>query len=428
MTSATARVHVVPSESDAGLSYDVLIGADGNATCTCGDYENRKRYTGEPCKHIKQAKEADVTTMTREVATIKVAPPNSALPTRAELQSMDMIAARMFAAKAVALPTNLKTEADVNAVLLAGWEYGVAPMTAVRHIALVNGKTEPDAQLMAGIVMAKEPDAKFEVIFEDDTTTTVRLTRPTRQIKAEFSYTNAMAQAAGLLNKQGPWTQHRQVMRQWAAIKRLARAYCADLINGISSAMYGPLSAPTQPVEVIDDDVIEGEFATAELLYSEGDDPSAPLEGTYTDVTNEEPAAEQDVNATPSELLNAIGKAHGNTVMLQAREIIKHLYGVEELNKLTNPQRADYVERLRVWLTEPQHEHVPDESLPGLVVCKRCGVKAEAVAPHEHVESFDEERAIKVCEICGIALEGPGAEEDTPADSGSTPAQQGLPV
>ena len=48
------------------------------------------------------------------------------------------------------------------AVMLAGWEVGAKPMTALRHMFVVNGRTEPDAQLMMGIVKARDPSARFQ--------------------------------------------------------------------------------------------------------------------------------------------------------------------------------------------------------------------------------------------------------------------------
>lgn len=151
------------------------------------------------------------------------------------------------------------------------------------------------------------------------------------------------------------------------------------------------------------DDWIDAEFEEVAESNQEGGDATP----------------EQDVAASPVDLLNAIGQAHGNKTMLLAKEVAAHLYGTTDLGKLNAEQGADYATKLRVWLTDPNHEHAPDERDGGLVVCKLCGLKADAAPTpaqvtdidpdHEHVSTFDEKRALKVCSICGVPLQGPDA-------------------
>lgn len=300
--------YFVSSENDPKVWYSVLVGPEGDGTCTCGDYEHRR---GE-CKHIREVKK-----VTTALTPIRVSPPDSALPTVAELESMDMIAAHLIESKAVAIPTNLKTKEDVRAVIMAGWEWGVKPMSALRHVAVINGKTEPDAQLMMGIVMSKEQDARFEVVDEQATGqptdyTTVRLTRPARGIVREYTYYQADAVKAGLAGKQGPWTQFPRDMRRWAAAKRLARAYCSDLINGITSTHYGEIPDTLTTEEPDEPRYIEG---TARLiegrdLYNEGDEPAnehgatqeaeaQPQNAAATGAPSEPPASPPDAIQAP---------------------------------------------------------------------------------------------------------------------------------
>jgi hypothetical protein len=90
-----------------------------------------------------------------------------------------------------------------------------------------------------------------------------------------------------------------------------------------------------------------------------------------------EPDGVEDVPASPSGLLNAIAKAHGNAVMFQAKGIMAHLYGVDDFLKLKTADHKDYVEKLKVWLLEPDHEHTPADAPDGSVICGRCGLKAD---------------------------------------------------
>lgn len=219
-----------------------------------------------------------------------------------DLRTLTVLAAQLIEGGSVAVPENLKNQGEVLAVMLAGLENGVQPMTALRHIAVVNGKTEPDAQLMVAICMTKEDDIRFEIMREDDTATTVRLTRPAKGFVKEFTYTNQMAADAGLINK-GAWNGHRPVMRQWAGFKRLARAYCSDLINGVMKPIQAkgqddPDSLP-RPAGVVapphDPDAIEGEFSRVD------DDPP----GYTADDVADETAADAPL---PTSNLNRVGE------------------------------------------------------------------------------------------------------------------------
>lgn len=262
-----------PSRSTLGVTYKVLIHLDGTLSCNCGSFE----YHGD-CPHLEVARK-ELEKMTTALTTIKVQPPAAALPSLDELKTMDLVAANLVESRAVAIPSNLKTKEDIRAVILAGWEMGVRPMTALRHIAVINGKTEPDGQLMAGIILAKESDARFEVVAETQDSTTVRFTRPSKGIIREYTATMDDAKRAGLLNSMG-WQKYPRDMRRWHAMKRLSRAYAPDIINGIASVTLGDLPLPEAP-EAEPEPFIEGSFQIGDALYNEGDaepqEEEAPL-------------------------------------------------------------------------------------------------------------------------------------------------------
>jgi len=106
--------------------------------------------------------------------------------------------------------------------------------------------------------------------------------------------------------------------------------------------------------DAIDEDVIEGEVVSR--------DPEPPATPT-----------------SPSALLNAIGEAHGIPVMLQAKGIMKPLYGVEDFLSLKKADHTDYIKKLTVWLEEPEHEHIEQYTAGDqpVLVCERCGVSLE---------------------------------------------------
>jgi hypothetical protein len=262
---------VIKREHGEGFHY-VLVGP-GGAFCTCPGFERWGHcWAADEVWGLREMTSRAITVQNQAVVAIT---PN-------DLRTLTVLAGQLIEAGSVAVPENLKNQGEVLAVMLAGLENGVQPMTSLRHIAVVNGKTEPDAQLMVAICMTKEDDIRFEVMREDGSETTVRLTRPSKGYVKEFTYTNQMAADAGLLNK-GAWQGHKSVMRQWAGFKRLARAYCADLINGVMKPIQAPdqddpdnlprpagVQPPPHDPELGAPDAIEGDYRYAPVDLDPG--------------------------------------------------------------------------------------------------------------------------------------------------------------
>ena len=172
-------------------------------------------------------------------APLEVSIPPRSLPTQAELSVMGKIAQTLVQARGHSVPKEIDSAAKAAAVLLAGWELGVKPMTAFRHIFVVNGRTEPDAQVMMGLVRAKDPSAQF--IFHEYTAERckVELRRGGQSI-VTVEYTLRDAEKSGQLGKQGSvWKVYPRDMCAWAAVKRACRLGAPDLVNAIPSVMEG---------------------------------------------------------------------------------------------------------------------------------------------------------------------------------------------
>jgi hypothetical protein len=336
---------VLRREGSTRFHYVLITAAD--AMCTCPGFERWGH-----CWAVDAARE--LKNMTREISTAVVVQP-ATLPTPDEMRTMDILAAQLIEQDTIAVPENLRTKAEVFAVIFAGWENGVQPMTALRHVAVVNGKTEPDAQLMVAICMTKEPDITFEVMREDDATSIVRLTRPSKGFVKEFEYAQTMAVQAGLANK-GAWSSHPRVMRQWAAVKRLARMYCADLINGVrvvvqtddAVALPRPANMPLPPH---DPDIIDGEFKPADTDDDGTDSVSEPAPEAPSSSVEPPPLAEpvidvalasDDQIATITDYYDAIRDRHGGDSLVRFQDAARERWpyaaqdgGVFQARKLT---------------------------------------------------------------------------------------------
>lgn len=310
----TGREVAVRSRTTPGVAYRVLIGIDGELTCTCAGYEFRAT-----CWHTEHVRKYEMTNEEHALVPIQVQPPAAILPTREELSVIGLIAKSVMGARGHAVPQQIDSPAKAAAVMLAGHELGVKPMTALRHIMVINGKTEPDAQLMAGIVIAREQDARIEVVKLTDTECTMRLVRPSRGINAEYTYRLDEAKKAGLVKGGSNWDKFPRDMMRWAATKRLCRAYAPDLINSVGSVEVGAagelmeaVSADADVIEHEPDGYLDAGSVPAESLYNEGDVPEGVdpetgevVDGDFTEEPDEGPEGESEHVPVSVEALEA---------------------------------------------------------------------------------------------------------------------------
>jgi hypothetical protein len=193
--------------------------------------------------------------------------PARGLPTHPEIEIMRVIATTVSKAAGM-VPDWIKTEEQALAVMIAGHEMGLAPMTALRHVYIVNGRTDFDAQILMGMIKAGDPTADFAFERYDAEGCVVVLHRAGKR-PLRVSYTKVDAEASGQLtpktrkkydsdawewdpvakknrikrgarstgieNVDGPWQLYPRDMYAWAAIKRAGRLGAPDVINGIPS-------------------------------------------------------------------------------------------------------------------------------------------------------------------------------------------------
>lgn len=115
-----------------------------------------------------------------------------------------------------------------------GMELGLQPMQAMQNIAVINGRPSLWGDAVIGIVRGS---ALCEYVYESDdgNTATCRVKRrgEEEQIRT-FSVEDAAA--AGLQNKQGPWTQYPKRMRQMRARAFALRDVFPDVLRGMPVA------------------------------------------------------------------------------------------------------------------------------------------------------------------------------------------------
>jgi hypothetical protein len=127
------------------------------------------------------------------------------------------------------LPNDINSPEKAFAIMAAGAELGIGPMTALRSIVMVKGKVTLSSELMLRLAVNNG------VTFRWDETTTERaeltLMRPGFDpFTSAFSMDDAKrAQLAG----RGPWKTYPANMLRARAISNAVRAYCPDLLTGV---------------------------------------------------------------------------------------------------------------------------------------------------------------------------------------------------
>ena len=276
--SETPVTHEVPSETSDRI-YKLEIHG-GVAVCDCPAAINHGH-----CRHVDEAtKEERPMSDTQpeqpeESRALTVAPqplavtlPTRTLPTREELAIIASIAASVVKAAGHAVPKEMDSPYKAMAVMLAGWELGMKPMTALRHVFVVNGRTEPDAQAMMGVVRALDPTAQF--IFHEWTAEVCRVElRRQGQPGLISEYTIEDARKSGQTKtSQGAtkstWANYARDMLAWAAVKRVCRLGAPELINAIPSVAVEDTEGMVEAAGLLGEGeaVVDVDLETGEII------------------------------------------------------------------------------------------------------------------------------------------------------------------
>ena len=268
---------------------------NGVALCNCPGYARWSH-----CIHTKEALEnmGDEITSTA-IVPLDVAAKPSALPSVSELQVMLAIADRVPSMKGM-VPDSVKTSDQAFALMLAGYELGVKPMVSLRHVFVINGRTEPSSQLMTGVVKARDTSAEF--IFHERTNEAcdVELCRGGKTV-IRIRYTIEDAKRSGQANKPGPWKLYTADMLSWAALKRCCRIGAPDLINAVGTVEVeyaGELQDGFPRIEAPSGvDIAEADDAVSATIAEQATEPPlAPLGGE-----DAEQASLAPVDASPEQ-------------------------------------------------------------------------------------------------------------------------------
>ena len=115
-----------------------------------------------------------------------------------------------------------------------GMEIGLKPLQAMQNIAIINGR--PSLWGDAVIALVRSSPLCEYIIEEDDGRTATCKVKRRGEPEQYRTFSMEDAKAAGLLGKQGPWTQYPKRMRQLRARAFALRDVFADVLRGMAMA------------------------------------------------------------------------------------------------------------------------------------------------------------------------------------------------
>ena len=115
-----------------------------------------------------------------------------------------------------------------------GMEIGLKPLQAMQNIAVINGR--PSLWGDAVIALVRSSPLCEYIIEEDDGRTATCKVKRRGEPEQSRSFSMDDAKSAGLLGKQGPWTQYPKRMRQMRARAFAVRDVFPDVLKGLPVA------------------------------------------------------------------------------------------------------------------------------------------------------------------------------------------------
>ena len=124
-----------------------------------------------------------------------------------------------------------------------GAELGLKPLQAMQNLAVINGRPALWGDAVIALVRSS-PLCEYVVETDDGGTATCKVKRRNEPEQVR-TFSMADAKAAGLIGKQGPWTQYPKRMRQMRARAFALRDVFPDVLRGLPVAEE-VMDAPTE--------------------------------------------------------------------------------------------------------------------------------------------------------------------------------------
>ncbi|WP_431290433.1 hypothetical protein [Burkholderia cepacia] len=178
-------------------------------------------------------------------------PTQSAAPAAFDLSPRSLEEALKFAdylADSELVPKDFKGKpGNVLVAIQWGMELGLKPMQAMQNIAVINGRPSVWGDAVLALVLAS-PVCEYVHEWEENGTAFIKVKRRGKPEDLQ-SFSDADAKQAGLIGKQGPWSQYPKRMKKMRARAFALRDNFADVLKGI------PIAEEAMDIEPIERDI-----------------------------------------------------------------------------------------------------------------------------------------------------------------------------
>ncbi|MBN3500891.1 hypothetical protein [Burkholderia cenocepacia] len=178
-------------------------------------------------------------------------PTQSAAPAAFDLSPRSLEEALKFAdylADSELVPKDFKGKpGNVLVAIQWGMELGLKPMQAMQNIAVINGRPSVWGDAVLALVLAS-PVCEYVHEWEENGTAFIKVKRRGKPEDLQ-SFSDADAKQAGLIGKQGPWSQYPKRMKKMRARAFALRDNFADVLKGI------PIAEEAMDIEPIEHDI-----------------------------------------------------------------------------------------------------------------------------------------------------------------------------
>lgn len=159
-------------------------------------------------------------------------PPASHLPSKQVINRLIEVS-NAIAKSGIPLPKSVSSPEAVFSIVLLGWEHGLAPMTSLYQIAMVEGKPCMSAALKVSIVRARGVGT-IDVVESSAQRCVVEVTRkswePTRKQLVEFTWEDA---TRAELTGRNVWKKYPKSMLVARATDLAVHTYFQDVFSGV---------------------------------------------------------------------------------------------------------------------------------------------------------------------------------------------------
>lgn len=221
-----------------------------------------------------------------------------------------------------------------------GMELGLKPLQAMQNIAVINGRPSLWGDAVLALVLAS-PLCEYIEEWEENGTAFCKVKRRGKPEDIQ-RFGDEEAKKAGLLGKQGPWSQYPQRMKKMRARSFAVRDNFADVLKGIQIAE----EVGDYPTEK---DITPTRQTPTQIAQSAAEKARPALEDRHSDIITHLEGVAQQYGA------DALAESWSKLTKEDRKAI-----GADELNRLKNLAAVD-VETT----TEEQPAEPPAEREPG---------------------------------------------------------------